>query len=126
MIDTNFKQSVVSCSKYNPDDPRWECIEGEEDKGFEYEKDIFSNMINSLDYNYCFDMGFKIIYQTSETNNSCLCPCCPIMNTWKTQNGMSSLGGYNLNCELEGYVTPINLVRHLVQMKKILGFMLEF
>ena len=118
MIQSNFDESVQSCDEYNAEDPRWQILESEEDKAFEYEKDDFSNMITSLENNYCFDIGFKILDQASETNTSCLCPCCPLMETWKEENSISSLGGNDLSCDLTAYVTPTNLIRHLVAMKK--------
>ena len=82
-----------------------------------YTRDMYSRNMKKLEYNYIFDIGFKLIDQCSGTNQLCQCPCNKAYKSWRDKHNIY-LTPADSNCGLEDLVTPQRLIKHLREKSK--------
>ena len=103
-------------------DPSYD-VDNQDDALFiPYKKDMYHNMMKTLEYHYIFDAGFKCVDQASPKNTYCQCPCSSWNKEWRLKHKIHLTSG-DFNCDLkQKYVTPRILINHLRGYEKSDGF----
>ena len=77
--DSDDEIGIDQYSKYN------------DDLYSSYSKPYYVNMVNSLQHHYTFDLGFKMVDQSSDKKMLCQCPCSKFMAEWRNKHNIPYL-----------------------------------
>ena len=91
----------------------------------DYTKSDYTKIVEALQNNYIFDIGFKTMHQFSESEKLCMCPCSKYMKPCRDRNDITYMSDPD-NMKLYGLilkeVSVSNLIKHITEMSDKQGW----